>query len=114
MPAFCVTTHKAQGLTKQLVVYFANDKQFARALTYVALSRCTSLSGLYIVGAPVEHKHFKQTGVENDVIIRETERLRVFQHETLKKGYVASKLYWEKEAVSHDYQILYSVDEPEF
>jgi hypothetical protein len=37
--AFALTVHKAQGLTKEYVLFLALSKLFARALAYVALSR---------------------------------------------------------------------------
>jgi hypothetical protein len=37
--AFALTVHKAQGLTKEYVLFLASSKLFARALAYVALSR---------------------------------------------------------------------------
>lgn len=33
IPAFCFTMHKAQGLIKEIVLYFAGDKQFAGSLS---------------------------------------------------------------------------------
>lgn len=114
IPAFCLTIHKAQGLTKELVLYFASDMQFARALSYVAISRCTCLNGLYIVGRPLEHLHFVQRGIDNDVIIAETDRLRKFQQNTLRKGYICSREYWEKQPVDQEFEISFSHDEPEF
>jgi hypothetical protein len=42
IPAFCLTVHKAQGLNKDYVLFIASSLLFARAISYVALSRCTS------------------------------------------------------------------------
>jgi hypothetical protein len=93
IPAFALTIHKAQGLSKAIVCFIASSKLFARALAYVALSRCQTLEGLYIVGAKITTKHFKQTfGNEDGVIKSETARLRKFQLNTLRKGFEAACL----------------------
>jgi ATP-dependent exoDNAse (exonuclease V) alpha subunit len=46
--AWAVTIHKAQGLTYDTVVIDLGIGAFAHGQTYVALSRCTSLEGLYL------------------------------------------------------------------
>lgn len=46
--AWAVTIHKAQGLTYDHVVIDLGTGAFAHGQTYVALSRCTSLEGLYL------------------------------------------------------------------
>ena len=92
--AFALTIHKSQGLNKQFVLFVASSKLFERALSYVALSRCTTLDGLSIVGCKVSTKHFKQTfGNQHENIKNETRRLRKFQGNTLREGLKASCLY---------------------
>ena len=92
--AHALTVHKAQGLTKSYILFVANSSLFARALTYVALSRCKSLAGLYIVGAQIATKHFRQVYGKDDSVIKcETSRLRRFQGNTIRAGLRAAKLY---------------------
>ena len=94
IPAFALTIHKAQGLSKAYVLFVASSKLFARALSYVALSRCISLEGLFIVGSRVTSSHFKQTfGNEDSIIKSETVRLRQFQGNSLRKGWEKACLY---------------------
>lgn len=95
-------------------MFDAASKQFARALAYVALSRCTSLEGLYIVGKKLTTNHFKQTfGNEDNVIISETIRLRKFQGNTLTAGFKASCTY-KSLVYDPSTQIVFPSDEPEF
>ena len=59
--AWACTIHKVQGLTlNKIVISFELFKQrsFNYGQTYVALSRATSLQGLYVLGK-LEHKHIK-------------------------------------------------------
>jgi hypothetical protein len=112
--AFALTIHKAQGLTKDYVLFIASSKLFARGLSYVAISRCVSLDGLYLIGAKVTTKHFKQTfGVEDAVIRAETTRWRIFQGNTLRQGYIAMCKYKNVQYDS-DTPIVFPQDEPEF
>ena len=46
--AWAVTIHKAQGMTYDRVAIDLGTGAFAHGQTYVALSRCTSLEGLYL------------------------------------------------------------------
>jgi ATP-dependent exoDNAse (exonuclease V) alpha subunit len=46
--AWAVTIHKAQGLTYDRVAIDLGTGAFAHGQTYVALSRCTTLEGLYL------------------------------------------------------------------
>jgi ATP-dependent exoDNAse (exonuclease V) alpha subunit len=61
IPEFALTVHKSQGLNKAYVLFVASSRLFARALSYVALSRCTTLEGLYIADKKINTEHFKQT-----------------------------------------------------
>jgi hypothetical protein len=100
IPAFALTVHKSQGPNKACVLFVASSRLFARALSYVALSRCTTLEGLYIVGKKINTEHFKQTfGREDGEIKAETARLRRFQGNTLRKGYEAACMYCEAHRV---------------
>ena len=72
--AWACTVHKVQGLTlNKIVISFDLFKQrsFNYGQTYVALSRATSLQGLYVLGK-LEHKHIKA----DPRVIEEYERLR--------------------------------------
>ena len=72
--AWACTVHKVQGLTlNKIVISFELFKQrsFNYGQIYVALSRATSLQGLYILGK-LEHKHVKA----DPRVIEEYERLR--------------------------------------
>ena len=55
--AWAVTVHKSQGKTFENVV-FDPKRIFDDGQTYVALSRCKSLSGLTLT-RPIEHRHVK-------------------------------------------------------
>ena len=72
--AWACTVHKVQGLTlNKIVISFELFKQrsFNYGQIYVALSRATSLQGLYVLGK-LEHKHIKA----DPRVIEEYGRLR--------------------------------------
>ena len=72
--AWACTVHKVQGLTlNKIVISFDLLKQrsFNYGQIYVALSRATSLQGLYVLGK-LEHKHIKA----DPRVIEEYERMR--------------------------------------
>ena len=56
--AWAFTIHKSQGKTYNSVVVNMEGGAFAHGQTYVALSRCTSLAGLYLT-QPIERKDIK-------------------------------------------------------
>ncbi len=49
--AYAITIHKSQGLTLPNIILNMERRIFANGQLYVALSRCTSLKGIRIVGA---------------------------------------------------------------
>lgn len=54
--AWAVTIHKSQGKTFDKVIIDIGNGTFAHGQMYVALSRCTSLSGL-VLKKPIQKKH---------------------------------------------------------
>ena len=72
--AWACTVHKVQGLTLEKVVVSSDlirQRAFNYAQIYVALSRATSLQGLYILGQ-IESKHVKA----NPKVLEEYQRLQ--------------------------------------
>jgi len=55
--AWAMTIHKSQGQTYDTIAVDITHDTFAPGQLYVALSRCRSLSGLYLK-MPIKHKHF--------------------------------------------------------
>ena len=49
--AWAITIHKSQGQTYESVAVDMSDGAFAHGQTYVALSRCKSMEGLYLTTA---------------------------------------------------------------
>jgi ATP-dependent exoDNAse (exonuclease V) alpha subunit len=49
--AWAITIHKSQGQTYESVAVDMSDGAFAHGQTYVALSRCKSMEGLYLITA---------------------------------------------------------------
>lgn len=78
--AWAITVHKSQGLTFNQVKIDLGGKAFAAGLTYVALSRCTSLQGISLrepirsddiyVKNEVKHfaSHFNDQGAINSAL----------------------------------------------
>lgn len=56
MLSWAVTIHKSQGKTFNKTIVDMGTGAFAHGQTYVALSRCTSLSGL-VLRVPIEKRH---------------------------------------------------------
>lgn len=70
--AEAITIHKSQGLSMETVVVGQERKKHTRQLLYVALSRATSLKGLFILG------NFREPNPPNitDEVLNEMKRLR--------------------------------------
>lgn len=54
--AWAVTIHKSQGQTFSTIAIDMGNGAFAHGQTYVALSRCTTLEGLYLI-QPITREH---------------------------------------------------------
>jgi hypothetical protein len=68
-PAFACTTHKIQGTTASFgaVIEPSIKKPFARGLDYVAVSRPTELSKLYLLGPLTDTKFTAFPKERNDI-----------------------------------------------
>jgi hypothetical protein len=115
IPASALTVHKSQGLSKNFVLFDATfSSMFSRGLSYVAISRCTSLQGLHIIGDKIRKEHFKQTfGDEDKIITSETKRLQKFQGNTLREGMRLLHIYNPTMYYSSQ-SIIFPEDEQEF
>lgn len=105
--AEAITVHKAQGSTMKSVVIVPKDTRSGKSLTrkalYVAMSRATSLNGLYIIGkfkapAPID---------PNDKAVKQMTRLR--NEKLLKTKYQFLKDFDRTQTIqvySHNIQSL--------
>lgn len=73
--ACAITIHKSQGGTYRTVVY-DYKKSHDQQLVYVALSRATSLDGLYITNSDDDFTFYHARGRRNQELRNEFERLR--------------------------------------
>ena len=75
--AFARTIHSAQGVTaKEDVVYSVPEKNFCEFLSYVALSRCGSLTQLHLFGRYLTKAHFSIPEAMKNAIEAEYLRLK--------------------------------------
>ena len=51
-PAYAVTIHKSQGMSLDKVIIDLGDDEFCNGLTYVALSRCKTISNVALINFP--------------------------------------------------------------
>lgn len=72
--ACAITIHKSQGGTYNTVVYEYN-RSHEQQLVYVALSRATSLQGLFITNQDKDHTFYHHRGKENKELSNEFKRL---------------------------------------
>lgn len=80
VPAEAITIHKSQGGTYNQVAVHTN-KRFTRELMYVACSRSTSASGLYIIGHFQKTKPFSKNSIlMNEILKLKTEKKTCHQH----------------------------------
>ncbi|XP_055680639.1 uncharacterized protein LOC129788528 [Lutzomyia longipalpis] len=81
MPAEAITIHKSQGQTYQSICLdFTKLERITLCMTYVALSRVTSLNGLYIIGTfiPQRLSHSGQRIINEIHKLRTEKRLKDF------------------------------------
>jgi len=113
IPSSALTVHKAQGLTKDNIVVYPSTYTFARGLSYVALSRCTSLNGIQILGREFEDSDFSSRPTEVQKIFKEIERLRELQKDTMTSGLAAYNAELKEKSL-RQVELCYSATEPEF
>lgn len=77
--ALATTVHTAQGTTVEAHVMVPPVTDFAHGLLYVALSRCKTLAGLFLVKHRVTAKMFTNWRKEID-IVAEYNRLCALPH----------------------------------
>jgi hypothetical protein len=80
--ACAITIHKSQGGTYDTVVY-EYSKSHEQQLVYVALSRATSLQGLYITNRDNDHTFYHYRGKENKELGNEFKRLERHRLKTI-------------------------------
>jgi hypothetical protein len=80
VPARALTIHKSQGGTFQQIVY-QYSREHKQQLVYVAMSRVTSLEGLYLTDASEDHRFYHARGTTTPSV-KETrdEYLRLTNH----------------------------------
>ncbi|MBT6401280.1 ATP-binding domain-containing protein, partial [candidate division WWE3 bacterium] len=69
--AWAITVHKSQGKTFDKVIIDLSRGMFAHGQAYVALSRCTTLSGVKLT-QPMEKRHV----IMDDRVVKFVERIR--------------------------------------
>lgn len=73
--ACAITVHKSQGGTYDAIVY-EYDKSHEQKLVYVALSRVTSLDGLFITNKKKDHTFYHYRKINNEELKKEINRLK--------------------------------------
>lgn len=80
--ACAITIHKSQGGTYDTIVY-EYSKTHEQQLVYVALSRATSLNGLYLTNRDGDHTFYHYRGKKNRELTNEFNRLEHHRLETI-------------------------------
>ena len=92
IPAEATTVHKSQGSTYEKVCVDL-DGRFNKSMIYVALSRVTSISGLYLLGNIRKKPINKNIDFENEIKALKQEK--------------NLKLYYQYEKIAGEYKIAY-------
>ncbi|XP_077528146.1 uncharacterized protein LOC144139758 [Haemaphysalis longicornis] len=87
--ASAITVHKSQGGTYASVVY-DYAKTHPQKLVYVALSRCTSLNGLYITNAEGDHTFYHREDNPDKAMADELRRLENHRLCTVTQRYLSA------------------------